>query len=775
MDQTTKTIETSSMSGLDFKIKEMAGRIRALREIEGLEPSQMAAKTGISTEEYLRCESGESDLNFAFIYRCALALNVNVTEIIEGYSPKLKSYTVTRAGAGQEIAKAHGMVYYNMAYAFQNRIAEPLFVRSAYSEEAQHKDIELTTHAGQELDIVIEGKLMVQVGEHTEVLSAGDTIYYDSDTPHGMIAVGGQDCVFYAIVLNPTGEPIPELAPTEAVPASKKEVTVHRDQQSDRIWRKFIDVTENALGTPTSIKFKNTDKFNFAFDLVDALAEKDPEKLAMLHISRDHTERRFTFKDMKKASAQCANYFKSLGIKKGDRVMLVLKRHYQFWFAMLGLNKLGAIAIPATNQLQEHDFEYRFQSAGVSAILCTADGDTAHQVDLAAEHCPTLKHKIIVNGEREGWRTFDEEYTLFSSHFNRTEDSPCGDDLLLMFFTSGTSGYPKIAAHNHKYPLGHFHTARYWHNVEPDGLHLTISDTGWAKSMWGKLYGQWLCEAATFVYDFDRFDAADILPMFAKHHITTFCAPPTMLRMMVKEDISKYDLSSVRHMTTAGEALNPEVYRQFEKATGLQILEGFGQSESTMIIGNLTGAPHKIGSMGKPAPIYEVELQDADGKPVPAGETGEICIRVADGAPCGLFTGYYNAPDKTAEVWHDGYYHTGDTAWKDEDGFYWFVGRVDDVIKSSGYRIGPFEIESVIMELPYVLECGVSAEPDEVRGQVVKASIVLVKGTEPTDELKKEIQKYVKERTAPYKYPRIVVFRDELPKTTSGKIKRNML
>ncbi|MBP3665924.1 MAG: AMP-binding protein [Clostridia bacterium] len=776
MDQTNRTTEASSMSGLDFKIKEMAGRIRALREIEGLEPSQMAAKTGIATEEYIRCESGESDLNFAFIYRCALALNVNVTEIIEGYSPKLKSYTVTRAGAGQEIAKAHGMVYYNMAYAFQNRIAEPLFVRSAYSEEAQHKDIELTTHAGQELDIVIEGKLMVQVGEHTEVLSAGDTIYYDSDTPHGMIAVGGQDCVFYAIVLNPTGEPIPELAPTEAVPTAKKEIT-RRDERDDRdrVWRRFIDVTENALGTPTSITFKNTDKFNFAFDLVDAVAEKDPEKLAMLHVSRDHTERRFTFKDMKRASAQCANYFKSLGIKKGDRVMLVLKRHYQFWFAMLGLNKLGAIAIPATNQLQEHDFEYRFNSAGVSAILCTADGDTAHQVDIAAENSPTLKHKIIVNGEREGWRTFDEEYTLYSSHYNRTEDSPCGDDLLLMFFTSGTSGYPKIAAHNHKYPLGHFHTARYWHNVEPDGLHLTISDTGWAKSMWGKLYGQWLCEAATFVYDFDRFDAADILPMFAKHKITTFCAPPTMLRMMIKEDISKYDLSSVRHMTTAGEALNPEVYRQFEKATGLQILEGFGQSESTMIIGNLTGAPHKIGSMGKPAPIYDVTLMDADGKPVPVGETGEICIRVADGAPCGLFTGYYNAPDKTAEVWHDGYYHTGDTAWKDEDGFYWFVGRVDDVIKSSGYRIGPFEIESVIMELPFVLECGVSAEPDEVRGQVVKASIVLVKGTEPTEELKKEIQRYVKERTAPYKYPRIVVFRDELPKTTSGKIQRNKL
>ena len=776
MDQTTKTLETSSMSGLDFKIKEMAGRIRALREIEGLEPSQMAAKTGISTEEYILCESGERDLNFAYNYRCALALNVNVTEIIEGYSPKLKSYTVTRAGAGQEIAKAHGMVYYNMAYAFQNRIAEPLFVRSAYSEEAQHKDIELTTHAGQELDIVIEGKLMVQVGEHTEVLSAGDTIYYDSDTPHGMIAVGGQDCVFYAIVLNPTGEPIPELAPAEALPAVKKEAA-RRDERDDRdrIWRKFIDVTENALGTPTSITFKNTDNFNFAFDLVDALADKNPDKLAMLHVSKDHTERRFTFMDMKRASAQCANYFKSLGIKKGDRVMLVLKRHYQFWFAMLGLNKLGAIAIPATNQLQEHDFEYRFQSAGVSAILCTADGDTANQVDIAAKNCPTLKHKIIVNGEREGWRTFDEEYTLYSSHYNRTEDAPCGDDLLLMFFTSGTSGYPKIAAHSHKYPLGHFHTARYWHNVHPDGLHLTISDTGWAKSMWGKLYGQWLCEAATFVYDFDRFDAADILPMFAKHNITTFCAPPTMLRMMVKEDISKYDLSSVHHMTTAGEALNPEVYRQFEKATGLQILEGFGQSESTMIIGNLTGAPNKIGSMGKPAPIYDVSIVDADGNPVPAGETGEIVVNVKNGAPCGLFKGYYNSPEKTAEVWHDGYYHTGDVAWRDEDGFYWYVGRVDDVIKSSGYRIGPFEIENVIMELPYVLECGVTAAPDEVRGQVVKAVIVLTKGTEASDALKKDIQNYVKKHTAPYKYPRIVEFRDSLPKTTSGKIIRNKL
>ncbi len=762
-----------NIRGLDLKIKEMAGRIRELREIENLSISEMALKTGVSEEEYIACEKGESDLHFAFIYRCANAFNVDVTDIIEGYSPKLKSFTVTRRGEGQRIEKAHGMTYYNLASAFKNRIAEPLYVKSVYSEEAQTRDIELTTHSGQECDLIISGHLKVQVGNHTEVLGPGDSIYFDSNTPHGMIAVNGEDCTFYAIVLNPTGEPIPELEPDKKV-ESKVSTRVRKDSK-ERIYSQYVDVQENENGTPTSIKFKNTEKFNFAFDLVDALADKDPSKLAMLHISRDGTERRLTFKDIKKASNQCANYFKSLGIKKGDKVMLVLKRHYQFWYCMIALNKLGAIVIPATNQLQEHDFEYRFQSAGVTAIVCTADGDTAAQVDLAVEKCPLLKHKMIVNGKRDGWRDFDEEFPLYSTRFNRTDDSPCGDDLMLMYFTSGTSGYPKIAAHSYKYPLGHFHTAKYWHDVDPDGLHFTISDTGWAKAMWGKLYGQWLCEAATFVYDFDRFDAADILPMFEKYGITTFCAPPTMLRMLVKQDISKYNLFSVKHMTTAGEALNPEVYRQFEKITGLQILEGFGQTESTMIIGNMIGEPHKIGSMGKPAPIYDVSIVDPEGNPVDVGETGEIVINIKDGLPCGLAVGYYGAEEKTKETWREGYYHTGDTAWQDEDGFYWYVGRVDDVIKSSGYRIGPFEIESVIMELPYVLECGVSAAPDEVRGQVVKASIVLVNGTEPTEELKKEIQAYVKERTAPYKYPRIVVFKDSLPKTTSGKIQRNKL
>ena len=759
-----------NIAGLDLKIKEMARRIYELREIENLTTAQMAEKTGVSEQEYINCENGLQDLNFAFIYRCALAFNVDVTDIIEGKSPTLKSYTVTKKGEGQKIEQAHGMIYYNLAAAFRNRIAEPLYVCSKYSEEAQNREIELTSHAGQECDIIIDGHLMVQIGEHKEILGPGDSIYYDSSSPHGMIAVNGEDCHFYAIVLNPTGEPVPELQ--KQLPLSTK--PRERDPQQ-RVYKNFIERVEDENGTPISIKFKNVDNFNFGFDVVDEIANKTPDKLAMLHISRDKTERRITFKDVKRHSSQAANYFKSLGIKKGDRVMLILKRHYQYWYAIIGLNKLGAIAIPAPNQLQEHDLDYRFNAAGVKAIICTADGDVSNQVDLAAKNCPTLEHKIIVNGNKEGWRNFDDEMALFSSHYDRTEDAPGGDDLMLMFFTSGTTGYPKIAAHNYKYALGHFHTAKYWHNVDPEGLHFTISDTGWAKSMWGKLYGQWLCEAATFVYDFDRFDAADILPMFEKYKITTFCAPPTMLRMMIKQDISKYDFSSVKHMTTAGEALNPEVYRQFEKATGLQILEGFGQTESTMIIGNMTGADHKIGSMGKPAPIYDVKLVDSDGNEVPVGENGEIVVNVSNGAPCGLFTGYYNDEEKTKEVWHDGYYHTGDVAWRDEDGFYWYVGRADDVIKSSGYRIGPFEIESVIMELPYVLECGVSAAPDEVRGQVVKASIVLVKGTEPTDELKKEIQDYVKKHTAPYKYPRIVEFKDELPKTISGKIQRNKL
>ena len=748
------------------KLKEVAKRIREMREICDITEADMAKKTEVSLEDYRAYENGELDFPFTFIHKCSLAFGIGITDLLEGQSAHLSSYTITRKGQGQETAKEDGIEIQNLAPLFRKKIAEPYWVRYEYSEELQNKPIHLTKHSGQEFDFVMSGRLKVQIGENVEYLSEGDSIYYNSSTPHGMIAVDGRDCLFVAVVL--PGEDVKENVIRDTI------VSAHSGNK-EYVSSKFVECTEAENGALQKIEFKNEDKFNFAFDIVDEIAKKDPEKLAMLHIDKNKVERRFTFNDMKRASNQCANYFKSLGIKKGDRVMLVLKRHYQFWYAILALHKLGAVAIPATNLLQEHDFDYRFNAAEVSAIVCTADGDVAHQVDLAAPASPTLKTKILVGGEREGWHNFDEEFPLFSAHFYRTEDTACGNDLMLMFFTSGTTGYPKIAAHNYKYALGHYVTAKYWHGVDENGLHFTISETGWGKALWGKLYGQWLCEGAVFTYDFDRFDAADILPMFAKYHITTFCAPPTMLRMMIKQDISQYDLSSIKHMTTAGEALNPEVYRQFEKATGLQIMEGFGQTELTLMIANLMGNSHKLGSMGKPTPAYDVDILDPDGNPVPDGETGEIVVKTSDKVPCGLFAGYYKNQEKTDEVWHNGYYHTGDTAWRDEDGFYWYVGRVDDVIKSSGYRIGPFEIESVIMELPYVLECGVSAAPDEVRGQVVKASIVLVKGTEPTEELKKEIQDYVKHHTAPYKYPRIVVFKDELPKTISGKIQRNKL
>ena len=747
------------------QLQEIAERISDMREVMGYSEAEMAEKTEVSLALYKAYESGEVDLPFTFIHKCALAFGIDITDLLEGHSSTLTSYTVTRKGMGQQTAKEAGIDIMNMAPKFKNKLAEPYWVRYEYSDELQQQPIHLTKHSGQEFDLVLSGALLVQVGSNKEVLHEGDSIYYNSSTPHGMIAVEGKDCVFCAMVMN--GEDSEEYSMKTSIaplPPSRK-----------LICEKFVECKEDENGVLQSVEFKNTDSFNFGFDVVDAIAEKYPEKLAMIHLDKNKVERRFTFLDIKKQSARCANYFLSLGIKKGDKVMLVLKRHYQFWFAMIALHKIGAIAIPATYQLREHDFIYRFNAAGVSAIVCTSDGDCAEIVDKVQGECPTLKLKVLVGGQREGWRDFDNEYGLFKSSFRRTPDTPSGDEPALMFFSSGTTGNPKMVEHKHTYGLGHFLTARYWHNCEPDGLHFTISDTGWGKSLWGKLYGQWMCEGAVFVYDFERFQANDLLPLFAKYQITTFCAPPTMLRMMIKEDLSKYDFSSVRHMTTAGEALNPEVAMQFKKATGLEIMEGFGQTETTLTVGNFRGTKVKLGSMGKPSPQYKVKIVDPDGVEVAPGETGEIVIDIRDGAPVGLFTEYYRDKEKTEEVMHDGFYHTGDTAWRDEDGYFFYVGRVDDIIKSSGYRIGPFEVESVIMELPYVLECGVSACPDPVRGQVVKASIVLTKGTEPTEELKKEIQNYVKAHTAPYKYPRVVVFRDELPKTISGKIRRNAL
>ncbi|MBQ3604608.1 MAG: AMP-binding protein [Clostridia bacterium] len=753
------------------KLAEVAERIKELRDIYNLSDVEMAEKTGVSIEEYLAYEKGMEDMPFSFVHKCALAFGVELTDLLEGQSAKLTTYNVTRRGRGQVTANEEGILIQNLAPKFKNKLANPYWVKYEYSSELQTKPIEVTTHSGQEFDLVIKGSLKIQVGDHVEILHEGDSIFYKSSIPHGMIAVDGEDCLFLAMVMAEDEN----LADNHMSTVNTGKSTAEEKLICD----KFITTTVDENGVCNSIKFNNEDEFNFAFDVVDKIGRTYPDKVAMIHISEDMTERKFTFKDIKEYSSQAANYFKSLGIKKGDRVLLVLKRNYQFWFAILGLHKLGAIAIPATNQLVVHDYEYRFNAAGVSAVIVTADGKATDYIDEAQKNCPSLKTKIVANGSKEGWHNFDKEFGLFSRRFVREPDAACGDDPMIMLFTSGTTGYPKIAAHSHKYPLGHFITAKYWHCVQRDGVHFTISETGWGKALWGKLYGQWLCEGCVFVYDFDRFDASKILPMFAKYNITTFCAPPTMYRMLIKQDISQYDLSSIKHATTAGEALNPEVFKQFEKATGLRIHEGFGQTETTLSIANLNGTKIKIGAMGKPTPLYDIDVVDPDGNSVADGETGEIVVRTGDKNPCGLFLGYYKGSyvdeEKTQEAIHDGLYHTGDTAWRDEDGYLWYVGRVDDVIKSSGYRIGPFEIENVIMELPYVLECGVSAAPDEVRGQVVKASIVLTKGTEPTEELKKEIQEYVKKNTAPYKYPRIVVFRDELPKTISGKIIRNKL
>ena len=534
---------------------------------------------------------------------------------------------------------------------------------------------------------------------------------------------------------------------------------------------RFIECDEEN-GKLKAIRFKNADKYNFAYDTVDAIAEKTPDKVALIHLDREKNERRFTFKDVSLLSNKAANYFDSVGIKQGDVVMIVLKRHWQFWIAMLALHKLGAAAIPATHMLVEHDFDYRYKAADVKGIICTADGDTAMHAENAAKNCGRENMvKIIANGHRDGWHCFEDEYEAYSDVFPRREGA-CGDAPMYMLFTSGTTGYPKIAENGYTYALGHYITARYWHNADPNGIHFTISDTGWGKALWGKFYGQWLCESCVFAYDFDKFDAADLLPLFAKYHITSFCAPPTMFRFFIKAGIENYDLSSIKHATIAGEALNPEVFYKFKEYTGLSLMEGFGQTETTLVVANFVGDTPKPGSMGHPSPLYDVDIVTPEGKSCEVGETGEIVICTKNGAPYGLFKGYYRNPEATKEAWHDGYYHTGDTAWRDEDGYFWYVGRVDDVIKSSGYRIGPFEIESVIMELPYVLECAVTAAPDPIRGQVVKASIVLVKGTEKSDALVKEIQNYVKSHTAPYKYPRIVEFLDELPKTISGKIRR---
>lgn len=515
------------------------------------------------------------------------------------------------------------------------------------------------------------------------------------------------------------------------------------------------------------------ERFNFAYDIVDEYTRLSPDKPAMIWTNVAGEERRFTFGDMSRKSNQAANFFRSLGLKKGDPVLLVLKRRYEYWFCALGLMKLGCILIPATAQLAKKDIVYRCEAASIKAIIAVYLDEVCQHVEDARPECATLRHCITL-GDRPGWLNLTREMDCQPETFQKPADAelPTNDDLMLMYFTSGTTGMPKMAVHTYTYPLAQIATAAYWHNLDDTSLHIAVADTGWAKAGWGKIYGQWICGACLFVYDFDRFVATDMLRMLEKYQVTSFCAPPTVYRFMIKEDMSRYDLSHLKWANTAGEPLNPEVFNQFKRFTGVELHEAFGQSETTPLLMTSKWMTPRMGSTGRPSPHYHIDLVDRDGNSVEDGVEGEIVVRLDGGHPAGLLQEYYRDPEKTAEVFRGGMYHTGDMAWRDVDGYYFFIGRRDDVIKSSGYRIGPFEVESALMEHPAVLECAITAVPHPERGQVVKATIVLTKGYTPSDALVKELQNHVKHATAPYKYPRIVEFVDELPKTVSGKIQR---
>lgn len=525
----------------------------------------------------------------------------------------------------------------------------------------------------------------------------------------------------------------------------------------------------------TNFKFKIPNNFNFAYDVVDVYAQQQPNRQALLWCDDNGGERAFSFSDLKFYSDKTANAFRDLGIKKGDHVMLIVKSHYEFWFCLLALHKLAAIPVPATHMLKTRDIVYRIKKANIKMIVCAPDEGLLDNVDRAESQIgQDCFIKSAIGKKRQGWHDFCDKVEQASSDFTRPTGSlaSTNKDVSLLYFSSGTNGYPKMVCHDFLYPLGHIITANYWQNVTDGGLHYTVADTGWAKCMWGKIYGQWLSGSAVFVYNYDKFDARSVLAKAAKYGVTTFCAPPTVYRFLIREDLSGYDFSGLKYCVIAGEPLNPEIFNKFYEYTGLKLMEGFGQTEAVIMIATYPWDEPKPGSMGKPSPGYDIELIKADGQPCDVGEEGEIVVNTKNGKPIGLFCYYKDDKKLTEETWYDGYYHTGDIAWKDEEGYFWFVGRNDDLIKSSGYRIGPFEVESALLQHGGVLECAITAVPDEVRGSIVKATVVLNKGYVPSGELKKELQEHVKSVTAPYKYPRVIEFVDELPKTISGKIKR---
>ena len=523
-----------------------------------------------------------------------------------------------------------------------------------------------------------------------------------------------------------------------------------------------------------NFKVEVPENFNFGYDIVDAWAAEQPEKKAILWTNDQGAEHQYTYAELKEKTDATASYFQSLGIGHGDMVMLILKRRIEFWFSIIALHKLGAVVIPATHLLTKKDIIYRCNAADIKMIVCAGENVITDHIIEAMPGCPTLQHVVSIGpGMPEGFKDFQEGIAQ-AAPFVKPEHPNTNDDTSLMYFTSGTTGEPKMVAHDFTYPLGHITTGSFWHNLHENSLHLTIADTGWGKAVWGKLYGQMIAGANIFVYDHEKFTPADILQKIQDCKITSLCAPPTIYRFLIKEDISKYDLSSLEYCTTAGEALNYSVYETFLKVTGIRLMEGFGQTETTMTLGTFPWMEPKPGSMGVPNPQYEIDLLTNDGRSAEDGEQGQIVVRTHNGKPLGLFKEYYRDAERTEDAWHDDTYFTGDVAWRDEDGYYWFVGRADDVIKSSGYRIGPFEVESALMTHPAVVECAITGVPDEIRGQVVKATIILSKDYKGKEgpELIKELQNHVKKVTAPYKYPRVIEFVNELPKTISGKIRR---
>ncbi len=537
-------------------------------------------------------------------------------------------------------------------------------------------------------------------------------------------------------------------------------------------YKRFVKEELDDEGRLLKFSLDLKDNFNFSYDVIDELARLEPEKVAIHWINEYGEEHKFTFRDLSEKSSQVANMMLDHGVKKGDMVMAVLKRHYEFWFLAYGLMKIGAVLIPATSQLKKKDYDYRFKAASVSYIVATAEDGVPMEIDAALDGYDGIKEKFITHGMKDGWTDFLSEMNKYPKEFERIPTHV--DESMLMYFSSGTTGYPKMVLHRYSLAAAHIITAKHWHHLDEGALHLTVSETGWAKCAWGKMYGQFTCGATEFIYDFDRFVPANVLKVIEDYKITSFCAPPTMYRFFIKEGLENYDLSSLRYSCIAGEALNPEVFNKWYEYTGLKLMEGFGQTEGAVLVGNLYGMEPKPGSMGKPTPLYNIGIVDNAGKPVAVGETGEIVVYAERGKDLALFKEYYRNPEETDKAWRFGMYHTGDTAYMDEDGYYWYVGRTDDLIKASGYRIGPFEIESILMEHPAVLECAITAADDPIRGKVVKATIVLTKEYKDKagDALVKELQNYVKRSTAPYKYPRRVEFVDELPKTVSGKIRR---